>query len=600
MPNKDILLESDGAQGQAAASNGVNYLLVVAIDDYAHCPKLNNCVKDAKELIEVLEAKYGISVDHQTLPPLFNNEATRENITLSFRKLAKKVTREDSVLIYFSGHGEYDSDFNQGYWVPVEAEKGKVNTYLPNSEVFVFLKAVQSHHTFLMVDSCFSGALFMSKSVEKNLRRSEQDPSRWGLTSGRNEIVSDGELGKNSPFAESLLFRLRQNTGSLGVDELCAHVREYVEANSNQSPIGEPLRVEGHKNGLFVFKPKQENEDKVWAETLKSSTIASYTAFLERFPNGTHSKAARQIIRDLEEEKKWGEVSSSDSVVTLLDFLDKYPDGQFRREARERLDALEDEQDWQNACRRGKISDFLKYKDNHPDGKFVLEAEQRITALRKELLESDAWRKARNEHSVRGYQGYLEEYPNGANAARAREEQDALKKRAEGIRVELKPSSEEKPPVSPPLPSNEHQKMDQPIPTTPPTSQRWAMVIGVLVIIAALFAGIQLGVFGKKEEKAYKEAVSAQTIPAMESFLKRYPEGDYAAPAQKRLQDMENKLEDYIQDATLYIKMGLFEDAEELLGTAERIKPGDPRIKALLKEAAPAEEAATEEAAPGY
>jgi len=587
MPNKDILLEGDGTQGQAAVPSGKHHLLVIAIDDYAHCPKLNNCVKDAQELIEVLDTKYGIPIDDTVLPPLFNSQATKENITLSFRKLAKRVTREDSVLIYFSGHGEYDSDFNQGYWVPVEGEKGKVNTYLPNSEVFVFLKAIQSHHTFLMVDSCFSGALFMSKSVGKNLRRSERDPSRWGLTSGRNEIVSDGELGKNSPFAESLLFRLRQNTGSLGVDELCAHVREYVEANSNQSPIGEPLRVEGHKNGLFVFKPKQENEDKVWAETLKSSTISSYAAFLERFPNGTHAKAAQQILRDLEEEKKWGEVSSSDSVVALLDFLDKYPDGQFRREARERLDALEDEQDWQYACRRGKISDFLKYKDNHPKGKFVQEAEHRITALRKELLESDAWRKAQNEHSVLGYQRYLDAYPDGPNADEAREERDALKKKAEEKPAESKPRPEEKPSVTPSPPSNEHPKEDQPVLKTPPTSRRWLLLAtGVLIVIAALFAATQLGVLGKKEEKAYKEALNAKTIPAMENFLKRYPEGEYAAPAQQRLQDMENKVEDYIQDATLYIKEGLFyENVKAWLGAAERMKPGDPRIKALLEEA---------------
>ena len=293
MPNKDILLEWDGTQGHAAVPKGKHYLLVIAIDDYAHCPKLNNCVKDAQELIEVLDSKYDISIDNNILPPLFNSKATRENIIRSFRKLAEKVAPQDNVLIYFSGHGEYDSVFKQGYWVPVEGERGKVNTYLPNSEVRVFLEAVNSRHTFMMVDSCFSGALFMSKSAGKNLRRSEQDSSRWGLTSGRNEIVSDGEVGKNSPFAESLLYRLRKNTGSLGVDELCAHVREYVEANSNQSPIGEPLLVKGHKNGLFVFKPKRENEDIVWAETLKSNTIASYKAFLEQFPKGTHAADAQ-------------------------------------------------------------------------------------------------------------------------------------------------------------------------------------------------------------------------------------------------------------------------------------------------------------------
>ena len=225
---------------------GANHLLVIAIDDYVHCPKLNNCVKDAQDLIKVLDTRYGISIDNKILPPLFNAEATQKNIVYSFRQLAEKVRPQDSVLIYFSGHGEYDKVLKQGYWVPVEATKGGIDTYLPNSEVRVYLDAINSHHTFMMVDSCFSGTLFVDKSVDKNIERYERDPSRWGLTSGRNEIVSDGDAGKNSPFAESLLYRLRQNTGNLGVMHLCDFVLEQVKANAIQSPRGEPLRVEGH------------------------------------------------------------------------------------------------------------------------------------------------------------------------------------------------------------------------------------------------------------------------------------------------------------------------------------------------------------------
>ena len=420
-------MEGGRVEGQSAPPTGINHLLVIAIDDYLHCPKLNNCIKDAKDLIEVLDSKYGISIENKVLPPLFNNEATKENITLSFRKLAEKVSPEDNVLIYFSGHGEYDSIFKQGYWIPVEGEKGKVNTYLPNSEVRVFLEAIKSRHTFLMVDSCFSGALFMNKSTGKNLRRSEQDPSRWGLTSGRNEIVSDGEAGKNSPFAESLLYRLRHNTKSLGVDELCAHVREYVEANSNQSPIGEPLRVQGHKNGLFVFNPKLENEDNVWAETLKSNTTSSYKTFLLRFPKGIHADDARSRVKALEEEVQWEAVKATDTISIIIDFLDNFPNGRYKKEAMQRLDSLEDIQDWEKANRSGRISDFLDYKDRHPNGRFLKNADQGISELRDKHKETDAWRRAQNENTAISYQLYLEEYPNGVNSGKAKEELEALK-----------------------------------------------------------------------------------------------------------------------------------------------------------------------------
>ncbi len=38
-----------------------------------------------------------------------------------FKWAVKTVTPNDNILIYFSGHGEYDEDFDTGYWIPIEA-----------------------------------------------------------------------------------------------------------------------------------------------------------------------------------------------------------------------------------------------------------------------------------------------------------------------------------------------------------------------------------------------------------------------------------------------------------------------------------------------
>jgi len=37
---------------------GKNYLLVIGIDEYVHCPILNNAVKDAQDFITILTKKY--------------------------------------------------------------------------------------------------------------------------------------------------------------------------------------------------------------------------------------------------------------------------------------------------------------------------------------------------------------------------------------------------------------------------------------------------------------------------------------------------------------------------------------------------------------
>ena len=617
--NKDLLLE-EGAQQPFTPPNGKTHLLVIAIDEYAHCPRLNNCVKDAKEFIEILDTRYGIAID-AALPPLFNGDATKKNIIYSFRKLAEKAAPQDNVLIYFSGHGEYDKVLKQGYWVPVEAQKGGIDTYLPNSEVRTFLEAVNSHHTFMVVDSCFSGALFLDKSVDKNVVRLESHPSRWGLTSGRNEIVSDGEAGRNSPFAESLLYHLGHNPGDLGVMQLCTLVLEQVVANAIQSPRGEPLQVKGHKGGQFVFKPKKEDEDRLWAEALKSNSIAAYNAFLARFPTGIHAATARHLLKELEEEGHWEAAQASNNIHRWLDFLDKYPQSRYRKEAGEKIKSLEDLQDWETARQGGKISDFLKYKYSHPEGRYVKEADQRIAELREAHEEADAWRKAQNEHTQRSYQRYLDDYPNGPNASKASAEREALREKEnanDAQRKEDEAWSAAK--RKDEIPAYEHylqaypngsyrreaeervaalkQQPDVPKPTPPeendvlvlPQEKRTGLPqwlpfgLGALILAIGLFAGMKTGIFGTgRELEIYKTAMAAQTIPAMENYLRKYPEGEYADTVKLRLESLNQKLDNYLKDAGNMIELGLFGDAKDFLDKAKKLNPKDPRIESLME-----------------
>lgn len=238
---------------------GKNYLFIIAIDEYQHCPPLFNAVKDASDLIKVLTTQYHFKPEN--VISLFNEQATEGNIIHSFRDLARSLTAQDNLLLFFSGHGEYDNVFKEGYWIPVNAKQGAFEDYIPNSKIKTVLNAIDSHHTFLISDSCFSGSLFMQyRNVGGVAERLEKDPSRWGLTAGRNEIVEDGQPGSNSPFADSLVYHLKNNDKALGVGELCNKVIEEVVANASQTPRGEPLRVEGHRGGQFFFHPKGEQQ----------------------------------------------------------------------------------------------------------------------------------------------------------------------------------------------------------------------------------------------------------------------------------------------------------------------------------------------------
>jgi uncharacterized caspase-like protein len=97
---------------------GNNYLFVIGIDNYPNCPPLNNCVKDAKDVIQVLQQQYNFEAGYTKT--LFNDDATRRNILFELDSYSEKVDKNDNLIIYFSGHGEKRKDI--GYWVPFKAQ----------------------------------------------------------------------------------------------------------------------------------------------------------------------------------------------------------------------------------------------------------------------------------------------------------------------------------------------------------------------------------------------------------------------------------------------------------------------------------------------
>ncbi len=231
-----------------------NHLLAIGIDRYLHdVPELQNAVSDAKAFVQLLQTEYQFTPENTTT--LYNKEATKDNILSTFDHLIDTLTEEDTLTIYFSGHGEFKKRTKSGYWLPVESKLTKRGTYLSNDEVTKFLRATDAYHVFTVVDACFSGALF--RKVSRSQTRLDNFKSRWLLTAGRNEPVLDGF--ESSPFAESLLSYLKStNSEFITAAELCHEVVQGVLYNAEeQTPRGEPLYNVGHQGGQFIFYKKE-------------------------------------------------------------------------------------------------------------------------------------------------------------------------------------------------------------------------------------------------------------------------------------------------------------------------------------------------------
>lgn len=237
---------------------GDYYALIIGINKYTKAwTPLDNAVNDAKAFESLLKEKY--KIEH--FSTLYDNEATREAIIDEMLKLVENVKENDNVLIYFSGHGEFNKALNKGYWVPVDATTTSVSKYISNSDIQTFLGGIKSKHTLLISDACFSGDIFRGKTMtvpfedsEKYYAKVHSLKSRQAITSGGIEPVMDGGRDGHSVFAYYLLSRLKNNTSKYyDASQLYDEIKIPVSNNSEQSPKLNPIKNSGDEGGQFIF-----------------------------------------------------------------------------------------------------------------------------------------------------------------------------------------------------------------------------------------------------------------------------------------------------------------------------------------------------------
>jgi hypothetical protein len=230
---------------------------VIGINDYQDkkIPALKTAVNDARELASLLQSKYGFKVDL-----LLDRRATRKDIIDKLRDLAANSSDDESVLIYYAGHGDIDRVLNDGWWVPADAKGGDSSTYLDNTIVQKAMKGMRAKHVLLVSDSCYSGTLFgEGRSLpplidDKFYLNLYNEKSRWGMTSGNKTPVSDSGSEGHSIFAYQLIKALTKNDKPyVTTQEIYGQIAPIIANNSEQQPLCSPIRDTGDQGGGFVF-----------------------------------------------------------------------------------------------------------------------------------------------------------------------------------------------------------------------------------------------------------------------------------------------------------------------------------------------------------
>lgn len=261
------------------------WLFVIGINNYIKWPRLRTAVNDARAVRDVLISRYHF--EEEQLIELYNEEATRKNILDRLRYLAVNVEENDSLIIFYAGHGHLDSITKEGSWIPVESDTVDVSAWISNHDIKNYMRvdAIRAKHILLISDSCFAGDFFRNQRAklpevsDETIKKAFNLTSRQAITSGGIEPVSDDGFGLNSVFSHFLVTTLKENQKPFLIpSDFFPDIAAGVEENAGQFPrLGSLTGTGGQRGGEIVLflNQKAKIEDLTEEIAIKHHELAS-------------------------------------------------------------------------------------------------------------------------------------------------------------------------------------------------------------------------------------------------------------------------------------------------------------------------------------
>lgn len=235
---------------------GKYYALVIGNNAYRYVPQLQTAVADARAVDSILRERYSFQTK------LLLNVG-RQEIFQAISYYRQNIGTNDSLLIFYAGHGYFDRETDKAYWLPVDARREDAANWVSADDITSNIRAVPARHVLIVSDSCYSGTIYRDLGIAATatsprttfLNKMLAGKSRTLMASGGNEPVSDGGGDGHSVFARVFLTGLeKMDKDSFTASELFRDfVQERVAGGAEQTPEYNPLRNSGHESGDFVF-----------------------------------------------------------------------------------------------------------------------------------------------------------------------------------------------------------------------------------------------------------------------------------------------------------------------------------------------------------
>jgi hypothetical protein len=140
------------------------HALLIGVGSYVHAPRLNVpiTVRDAKAIQKVLLDPRLCGYPAAQVNRLSDQDATRTGILAALDQLAAQTTADNTVLVFYAGHGDYGTDGN--YYLTsydTQISKGKIaaGTGITDAEILDKLRKISAKRLLLFFNACHSGEI---------------------------------------------------------------------------------------------------------------------------------------------------------------------------------------------------------------------------------------------------------------------------------------------------------------------------------------------------------------------------------------------------------------------------------------------------------
>jgi len=219
-------------------------------------PQLSNAVGDARAVARLLATTFGYET-------VVIENGTRQRMVAALNRLATLVNPNDSVVIYYAGHGAVVPGTGLGYWQPANADPKDPKTWISNADIGRMISRLGATQVALISDSCYSGSLVPDERIRPST--GAVDPAAMlsrkaavVMSSGGNEPVFDSGKDGHSPFAWNLMRTLQQVSNWQTGENVFERVRFAVARELPQRPRYGGSIASGHQAGSdYLFEQRQ-------------------------------------------------------------------------------------------------------------------------------------------------------------------------------------------------------------------------------------------------------------------------------------------------------------------------------------------------------